>query len=106
MNLRYKKRIHILRYISALKVIKFSQRYGSANGEVSSSGEGILARIQHACGMIVVDILHAQQLHRLKQHFADFAESDCAMVRIILFYQYVAVETTHLVDSEDTDTTE
>ena len=66
----------------------------------------ILCWIRQACWLIVSDILDAKILEHLKQGLTYVRECYSTMVWIALLDQYVAIEATHLVDSEDTDTTE
>lgn len=66
----------------------------------------ILGWVRQASWLIVSDILDAKILEYLEQCLAYMRECYGTMVWIALLNQDVAIEATHLVDSEDTDTTE
>ena len=66
----------------------------------------ILGWIRQASWLVVSDILDTKILEYLEQGLAYVRECYSAVVWIALLDQYVAIEATHLVDSEDTDTTE
>mgnify|MGYP006981096808 CR=1 FL=1 len=64
------------------------------------SGKRILGRVRQALGLVVSDVLNAQELEDLKQDLAVMAECNGAMVRVTLLDQNMAVETTHLMDAK------
>ena len=66
----------------------------------------ILGWIRQASWLVVSDILDAKILEYLEQGLAYMRESYCSVVWIALLNQDVAIEAAHLVDGEDTDTTE
>ena len=66
----------------------------------------ILGWVRQASWLVVSDILDAKILEYLEQGLAYVRESYGTVVWIALLNQDVAIEATHLVDSEDTDTTE
>ena len=66
----------------------------------------ILGWIRQASWLVVSDILDAKILEYLEQGLAYVRESYGTVVWIALLNQDVAIEAAHLVDSEDTDTTE
>ena len=66
----------------------------------------ILGWIRQASWLVVSDILDAKILEYLEQGLAYMRESYCTMVWIALLNQDVAIEAAHLIDGEDTDTTE
>ena len=66
----------------------------------------ILGWIRQASWLVVSDILDAKILEYLEQGLAYMRECYGTVVWIALLNQDVAIEATHLVDSEDTDTTE
>ena len=57
------------------------------------SGKRILGRVRQALGLVVSDILNAQELEDLKQNLAVMAECNGAVVRVTLLDQNMAVET-------------
>ena len=66
----------------------------------------ILGWIRQASWLVVSDILDAKILEYLEQGLAYVRESYGTVVWIALLNQDVAIEAAHLVDGEDTDTTE
>ena len=66
----------------------------------------ILGWVRQASWLVVSDILDAKILEYLEQGLAYMRECYGTVVWIALLNQDVAIEATHLVDSEDTDTTE
>ena len=66
----------------------------------------ILGWIRQASWLVVSDILDAKILEYLEQGLAYVRESYGSVVWIALLNQDVAIEAAHLVDGEDTDTTE
>ena len=66
----------------------------------------ILGLIRQASWLVVSDILDAKILEYLEQGLAYVRESYGTVVWIALLNQDVAIESAHLVDGEDTDTTE
>ena len=66
----------------------------------------ILCWVRQASWLVVSDILDAKILEYLEQGLAYMRECYGTVVWIALLNQDVAIEATHLVDSEDTDTTE
>ena len=66
----------------------------------------ILGWIRQASWLVVSDVLDAKILEYLEQGLAYVRESYCTVVWIALLNQDVAIEAAHLVDGEDTDTTE
>ena len=66
----------------------------------------ILGWIRQASWLVVSDVLDAKILEYLEQGLAYMRESYCTVVWIALLNQDVAIEAAHLVDGEDTDTTE
>ena len=70
--------------------------------------ERILGRIQHSLRLVKVQILYgyADVLEYFVQSLAEVSERYGTVVREVLLDQYVTIETSHLGDSENTDTTE
>ena len=66
----------------------------------------IFCWIRQTSWLVVSDILDAKILEYLEQGLAYMRESYCSVVWIALLNQDVAIEAAHLVDGEDTDTTE
>ena len=66
----------------------------------------ILGWIRQASWLVVSDILDAKILEYLEQGLAYVRESYGTVVWIALLNQDVAIEAAHLIDGEDTDTTE
>ena len=66
----------------------------------------ILGWVRQASWLVVSDILDAKILEYLEQGLAYVRESYGTVVWIALLNQDVAIEAAHLVDGEDTDTTE
>ena len=77
-------------------------------GYYSTLGERILGRIQHSLRLIEIQILYgyADVLEYFVQSLTEVTERYGTVVREVLLDQYVTIETSHLRDSEDTDTTE
>ena len=48
------------------------------------SGEGVLGGVAHALGLVVADVLHAQQLEHLEEQLAHMGESHAAVVGLAL----------------------
>ena len=48
--------------------------------------EGIFLGVEHSGGMVVIDILHAQQLEGFEQHLAHLAKGDRAVVRVAFLH--------------------
>ena len=57
-------------------------------------------------GLVVSDVLNAQELEDLKQDLAVMAECNGAVVRVTLLDQNMAVETAHLMDAKDCNAAE
>ena len=70
------------------------------------SSKRILGRVRQALGLVVSDVLNAQELEDLKQDLAVMAECNGAVVRVTLLDQNMAVETAHLMDAEDCNAAE
>ena len=70
--------------------------------------ERILGRIQHSLRLVEIQIFYwyANVLEYFVQSLAEVSESYGTVVREVLLDQYVTIETSHLGDSENTDTTE
>ena len=66
----------------------------------------ILGWVRQASWLVVSDILDAKILEYLEQGLAYMRECYGSVVWITLLNQYVTIEAAHLVDGEDTDTTE
>lgn len=66
----------------------------------------VLALVENAGGMIVGNILDTEELKDLKHCLAAVCKRDGAVVRISLLDEYVAIESAHLGNREDTDTAE
>ena len=66
----------------------------------------ILGWIRQASWLVVSDILDAEILEYLEQGLTYVRECYGSVVWITLLNQYVTIEAAHLVDGEDTDTTE
>ena len=66
----------------------------------------ILGWVRQASWLVVSDILDAKILEYLEQGLAYMRECYGSVVWITLLNQDVAIEAAHLVDGEDTDTTE
>ena len=66
----------------------------------------ILGWVRQASWLVVSDILDAKILEYLEQGLAYMRECYGTVVWIALLNQDVAIEAAHLVDGEDTDTTE
>ena len=66
----------------------------------------IFGWIRQTSWLVVSDVLDAKILEYLEQGLAYVRESYCSVVWIALLNQDVAIEAAHLVDGEDTDTTE
>ena len=65
---------------------------------------GILCRVGQVLRLVIRDILYTQVLEHFKESLAVMTESYCTMVRITFLDQYMTIETSHFMDSEDTDT--
>ena len=70
--------------------------------------ERILGRIQHSLRLVEIQVFYgyADVLEYFVQSLAEVSESYGTVVREVLLDQYVTIETSHLGDSENTDTTE
>lgn len=66
----------------------------------------ILCWVRQASWLVVSDILDAEILEYLEQGLTCVRECYGSVVWITLLNQYVTIEAAHLVDGEDTDTTE
>ena len=64
----------------------------------------IFGRIKHTCGLIEADVLDSEVTEEIKQELSVVTECNRTVVGITLFNQNMTVETSHLGDSEDTDT--
>ena len=70
--------------------------------------ERILGRIQHALRLVEVQVFYgyADVFEYFVQSLAEVTEGNSAVMREVLLDQYMAIETSHLRDSENTDTAE
>ena len=70
--------------------------------------ERILSRIQHALRLVEIQIFYgyADVLEYFVQSLTEVSECHSTVVREVLLDQYVTIETSHLGNSEDTDTAE
>lgn len=66
----------------------------------------ILGGIRKLLRLIVSDVLDAEILHNLEHQLAAVSESNCAVVRISLLNQNMAIESAHFGDSKYCDTAE
>ena len=74
-------------------------------GTLSSAYERILISIRQGRRMIVANLrrIHTDILQCLIECFSIMSEHHCTMVREVLSDQPVTIETSHLMDGEDTD---
>ena len=70
--------------------------------------ERIFRRIQHTLRLVVIQILHrhADILEYLIQSLSEMSECHSAVMRIVLLYQHMAVEASHLGNGEYSDAAE
>ena len=68
--------------------------------------ERILSLIKNTLRLVVSDVANAEVLENFEECFAAVCKCNCTVVRISLLDENVTVESTHLVDREDTDTAE
>ena len=70
------------------------------------SGKRVLCRISHPCRLIVANLLYinADVFEYLIERLAEVSEHYSTMMREILFYQHVTVETAHLIYGKYSDT--
>ena len=68
----------------------------------------IFGRVSYACGLVVVKVFdgNADVLEYFVQSLAEVSECYGTVVREVLLDQYVTIETSHLGNSENTDTAE
>ncbi len=71
-----------------------------------SLGEGVLVLVERSGGLVVGDVAYSQVLEQGVECFSDVAECDCAVMRVLLADQHVAVEAAHLRNGEDSDASE
>ena len=70
------------------------------------SGEGVLGGIGQGLGLVVSDVLDAQELEDLEQVLANVSEGHSAVMGVALLHQHVTVEAAHFGDGEDADAAE
>lgn len=70
--------------------------------------ERILGRIQHSLRLVEIQIFYGYTdvLEYFVQSLTEVSECYGSVVREVFLDQYVTIETSHLGDSENTDTTE
>jgi len=67
---------------------------------------GVLAAVRYACGMVVLSVLYAEILENIEYSLAVMTEYHCTVMRIALLDEYIAVESAHFLDAEDSNGTE
>ena len=68
--------------------------------------ERVLGRVGEGCGMVVVDVLDAEEAEYFEDLLAEVTEGDGAVVREALLDEDVTVEAAHLRDRENADAAE
>ena len=66
----------------------------------------IFCWVRETLRLIVSDILYAEILEHFEESFADMVERNSSVVWITLLDEYVTIESSHFLNSEDTDTSE
>lgn len=74
----------------------------------SLAGKWVFGWIQHALRVVVADFLRSdtEVAEHLVQLLAEVTKGNSAMVREVLFYQHMAVESAHLRDGKDANRAE
>ena len=68
--------------------------------------EWVLGRIWQRLRLVVGNVLDAEVAEGLEERLSYVVEGYCAVVRIVLLEEHVAVESSHLRDSEEADAAE
>ena len=68
--------------------------------------KGVLCRVKSSSRLVIGDVFDSKVLEDCPQGFSYVAKGNGSVVRILLAYQYVAVEAAHFRDAEHADSAE
>ena len=69
-------------------------------------GEGVFGGIGQGLGLVVSDVLDAQELEDFEQVLAHMVEGHSTVMGIALLHQHVTIEAAHFLDGKDADAAE